>query len=46
MPMCVATLIGDSLMVDQVYRSCMVTIPVYDIWKDFFMHNMINFHAI
>ena len=27
-PLCVATLVGDSLVVDRVYRSCLVTIRI------------------
>lgn len=45
-PMCLATPTGDSLVVDYVYRSFIMTIQEYDTQVDIIMVNMVDFHVI
>ncbi|XP_070031906.1 uncharacterized protein [Nicotiana tomentosiformis] len=42
----VSTPIGDSIMVDRVYRSCVVTIKGYETRIDLLLLNMIHFEVI
>lgn len=42
-PTRVATSIGDSLIVDRVYRLYLVTIKEYDTWVDLIVLDMVDF---
>ena len=46
MRICVSTLIGDSLVVDQFYRSCVVTINDVDTYADLIFLDMMDFDVI
>ena len=46
MPIHVLTPEGDSLVVDQVYQSCVVTFARHDILVDFLVLDMVNFDVI
>lgn len=45
-PIHIATLHGDCLVVDQVYRSCVVSIFGYDTWIDLIILGMVDFDLI
>ncbi|XP_070054376.1 uncharacterized protein [Nicotiana tomentosiformis] len=45
-PVDVSTPFGDSIMVDRVYCSCVVTINVYDIMVDPLLLDMVDFEVI
>lgn len=45
-PLCVVTFIGDSLVVDQICRSCFVTALDYDTWVYFIMLDVMDFDEI
>lgn len=42
----VSTLVGDSVMVDCVYQSCIVNFDGRDTWIDFLMLDMVDFDII
>lgn len=44
--LCVSTLAGDSLVVDQIYITYVVTIQECDTWDDFILRNMLVFDII
>lgn len=46
MLMDVSTLVGDPLVVDQVYQSRLVTLDRYDTWVDMIIINMLDFDVI
>ena len=45
-PLRVSTLVGDSLVVDQVFRSCVVTIQRQDTRIDLILLDMVDFDLI
>ncbi|XP_070034876.1 uncharacterized protein [Nicotiana tomentosiformis] len=45
-PIYVSTPVGDFIMVDHVYRSCLVTIGVYETRVDLLLLNMVDFDVI
>lgn len=46
MPSYVSTLVGDSLKLDRVYRSCIVTFHGCETLVDLFILNMVDFNVI
>ncbi|XP_059306316.1 uncharacterized protein LOC132057727 [Lycium ferocissimum] len=45
-PVHVSTPVGDSVIVDRVYRSCLVTFMGYDTWVDLMILDMVDFDII
>ena len=45
-PICVSSPVGKPLVVDQVYRSCLVSFAGYDTWVDLIILGMVNFDVI
>ncbi|XP_070045427.1 uncharacterized protein [Nicotiana tomentosiformis] len=45
-PVLMSTLVGDSIVVDQVYRSCINTINGFDTVVDLLLLNMVDFEVI
>ena len=46
LPICVSTPVGDSVVVDRVYRLCIVTLMGYDTHVDLKVLDMIDFDVI
>lgn len=46
MPMCVSTPVGNSLVVDQVYRSCLKSILECDTRANLIVLDLLNFDMI
>lgn len=46
MPSRVLTFAGESLVVDQVYRSCLITIHGCDTWADLIVLDVLDFDVI
>ncbi|XP_070019968.1 uncharacterized protein [Nicotiana sylvestris] len=42
----VSTVVGDSILVDRVYRACVVNIRGYEMRIDLLLHNMVDFDVI
>lgn len=45
-PICVSTLVVESLVVDHVYRSCLVSLAGYDTWGRLDHFRMVDFNII
>ncbi|WP_368738576.1 hypothetical protein [Corynebacterium parakroppenstedtii] len=45
-PIHVSTPVGEPLVVDRVYRSCLVSLAGYDTWVDMIILEMVDFDAI
>ncbi|MCF8701934.1 hypothetical protein L3054_11165, partial [Corynebacterium sp. MC-10] len=45
-PIHVSTLVGEPLVVDRVYRSCLVSLSGYDTWVDMIILDMVDFDVI
>ena len=45
-PIRVSTLVGEPLVVDQVYQSYLVSLAVYDTWVDLTILGMVDFDVI
>ncbi|WMV07257.1 hypothetical protein MTR67_000642 [Solanum verrucosum] len=45
-PIRISKLVGDSLVVDRVYRSCLVLLVGYDIWVDLIILRMVDLDII
>lgn len=45
-PICSSTLVDNSLLVDQVYRSCVVTLLRHNTWVDLIILDMVDFNVI
>lgn len=39
-------MIGEPLMVDQMYQSCLVSLARYDMWLDIIILEMVDFNVI
>ncbi|WMV38264.1 hypothetical protein MTR67_031649 [Solanum verrucosum] len=46
MPIDVSTPVGESLVVDRVYRSCVVSLAGYDSWVDLIILGMVDIDII
>lgn len=46
MPICASTFIGNSLMMDRVYQSCVVSFSGHETWVDLIILDIVDLDVI